>query len=287
MFSSNYICLNPISKSKMSFRVTSTNGNKLNVPEDKIVSQNEDVSVNDTMIADKRNIFQDVGKNLNGNTYSVNKIPSGTHTSPFPQNKNHQIQSLEEQLQIGRKNYLDLLDKYHRMCLHYEATKAKNDELTRDNKILTEKTSGSNLDFEEAIQQFRNCKQKYKYMQNIVYKMFITFPCLSNIDPEKNIVVPGTVIGFIKNCNGTVLGASVVVDMEIMPFFFAFGQFLLNYDDNTNVNDYDKVIIFCPGRFSNINELEEGNSVIVKLITNPEPKKNKPANTLGIILQED
>tara|TARA_B100000902_G_scaffold368872_1_gene392580 strand:- start:4122 stop:4967 length:846 start_codon:yes stop_codon:yes gene_type:complete len=281
----------------MSFRVTS-NGNKLNVSEDenvskdKIVSQNEDVSVIARMIANKHNTFQNVGKN--GITYSVNKIPSGTHTSPFPQNENHQIQSLEKQLQIGRKNYLDLMDKYHSMCLHNEATKAKTDKLqsevdklTEDNKVLTEKTSGSNLDFEEAIQQFRNCKKKYKDMQNIMYKMFNTFPCLSYIDPGKNIVVPGTVIGFIKNRNGTVIGASVVVDMEIMPFFFAFGQFLLNYDDNTNVNDYDKVIIFCPGRLSNVNELEEGNSVIVKLITNPEPKKHKPANTLGIILQEE
>jgi len=286
----------------MSFRVTSTNENKLNVSEDENVSKEEhvseyeyeDVSVIARMIANKHNTFPNVGKNVNGNTYSVNKIPSGTHTSPFPQNENHQIQSLEEQLKVGRKNYQDLVDKYHRMCFNNQSIKERNDKLQsevdklkRDNNILTEKTSGSNLDFQEAIQQFIDCRQKYKDMQNIMYKMLHTFPCLSYINPEKNIVVPGTVIGFIKNRNGTVIGASVKVDMEIMPFFFAFGQFLLNYDDNTNVNDYDKVIIFCPGRLSNVNELEEGNSVIIKLITNPEPKNNKPANTLGIILQEE
>ena len=84
-----------------------------------------------------------------------------------------------------------------------------------------------------------------------MYKVLGCVPALSYINPNDSNVevkVSGKIIGFTYNSyNGKITGARVVVDCEINPLLFAFNQFWLNYDKNIEIENWDKVVIFCPG----------------------------------------
>ena len=290
----------------MAVRITSSSVNSNNFAK-MIVGKHQPV-------AHSKVISRDVSRDISGNEnrdVSKNifdklsgKTPMTSSPSKTPEASNEEIQFLKSQLEIGSQNYQTLMNNYHYMSSAFESIKSAYDnirsehkrlnsqveELTTKNQILEQKASGNQDDFVDTKQELSDSREKYQKLQARMYKILGTVPALSFINPNDanaEVKVSGKVIGFTYNqYNGKITGARVVVDCEINPMLFAFNQFWLNYDKNIEIENWDKVVIFCPGGLSNVNHLEENSTVMVKLITNQKPKANKTPNTIGIIMKD-
>ena len=249
-------------------------------------------------------VSEDISKDVSKDISKLKLSANTPDASPPQDGSVEEISYLKMQLMNGGQSYQILMEHYNNMCHQASILKNENDifksqserfksqieELTAGNKILKEKASGNQDDFVDTKQELSDSKEKYQKLQERMYKVLGCVPALSYINPNDSNVevkVSGKIIGFTYNSyNGKITGARVVVDCEINPLLFAFNQFWLNYDKNIEIENWDKVVIFCPGGLSNVNDLEEGTIVTVKLITNQKPKPNKTPNTIGIIMKE-
>ena len=195
----------------------------------------------------------------------------------------------DQQIKILNQNCKNNLRQIEELVGEKNRYISQNEELSLGNNILKKKAFGNQEDFIEVRNELVKSKMKYQELQTRFYKILEHFPILSHIDPNNEsfeVKVPGKIIDFTYNQKiGNRTGAKVIVDCAIAPMLFAFNQFYLNYSNAIDVDNWDKVIIFCPGGLSNVNNLIINQNVTIKLITNPEKNSKKKVNTIGIIEQ--
>lgn len=213
------------------------------------------------------------------------------------------IDSQNNEIEILKQTIKNMTVKVQELKEVNKKNEDKIIKLTTKNNILEEKKINNEKDYTTLQKDytklqkdcttlnntFKDSKKKYQELQSRMYFILGKYPSLSYINPKNSCVqVSGKIIDFTYNkLNSNRTGAKVVVNSEITPTLFAFNQFWLNLDKNIDVTNWDKVIIFCPGRLSNINNLKISDNILIKLITNPEIKANKLSNTIGIIVKNN
>ena len=217
------------------------------------------------------------------NPYNINMIPHHFSTNQMNQKINENMTSIYKSNQV----LLNIIEKQNSQIAFFESQQDKmksmekrineltdiNKELNNKNKILKQKVDKFEITRSNFNKDYKQCKLKYRNILSTIHDIFNKYPSLYKISIENNIIVSGKMDGYNYDKSGEYInGIHIIVPLNIYTTLFVNNQFLLDYNSNiglnTNINNWDKVRVFCPRRISFKQNLKIGEPVKLQIFTN-------------------
>ena len=244
-------------------------------------TNNPFISSNDPLISSNNSLMSSKEPNISAsNTFTDMSNPYNIHMNPLHFSTNQMNGKINENMtSIYKSNQvlLDIIEKQNRQIAFFESQQDKiksmekridelediNKEFNDKNKILKKKVDKFEITRKNFNEDYEDCKLKFEKILSTIHDIFNKYPSLYKISKEDNIIVSGKMDGYNYDKSGNYInGIHIIVPLNIYTTLFVNNQFLLDYNSNlgldTEINNWDKVRIFCPKRisFKKILELE-------------------------------
>tara|TARA_B100000902_G_scaffold368872_1_gene392581 strand:- start:5199 stop:6263 length:1065 start_codon:yes stop_codon:yes gene_type:complete len=276
-----------------------SNGNPLIGNGDPLIGNGDSfINLNDPLINSNEPIIG-AGNTFTSmsNPYNINMIPHHFSTNQMNEKINENMTSIYKSNQV----LLNIIEKQNSQIAFFESQQDKmksmekridelediNKEFNDKNKILKKKVDKFEITRKNFNEDYEDCKLKFEKILSTIHDIFNKYPSLYKISKEDNIIVSGKMDGYNYDKSGNYInGIHIIVPLNIFTNLFVNNQFLLQYNSNlgldTEINNWDKVRIFCPKRISFKKNLKIGEPVKLQIFTNAIPGKKD--STIGMLL---